>query len=171
MHPDREYYLRELVRELNENTNTLSRELSRLEKISLLRSERRGGAKFYQINRQHLLYPELRNMIVKTTGLGQTLRDELVRLGQVQWAFVYGSFAAGTEDAWSDIDLMIVGMVDLASLRTVLRGLEQRLGREINETVYDTEEFVRRRNEGDAFLERVMRGPKIVLIGDVDALT
>ena len=42
--------------------------------------------------------------------------------------------------------------------------------REINETVYDPEEFAQRRREGDAFLKRVLAGPKIALVGDLDAL-
>jgi predicted nucleotidyltransferase len=170
MHPDQEYHLKGLVQELSENNNALRRELNRLEGIGLLDTQRRGRAKFYRANTQHPIYPELRSIVVKTTGLGQTLQAALARLGEVEWAFVYGSFAAGKEDSWSDIDLMVVGRVDLESLRAVLRGLERRLGREINETVYDAEEFARQRNDGDAFLERVMQGPRIVLIGDVDAL-
>ncbi len=170
MHPDQEYHLKGLGQELGENNNALRRELNRLEGIGLLESRWRGRAKFYRINRQHPLYPELRSIVIKTTGLGQTLRAELARLGQVDQAFLYGSFAAGREDAWSDIDLMVIGQVDLDRLREILRDLEHRLGREINETVYDREEFARRRREGDAFLERVTQGPKIVLAGDVNAL-
>lgn len=106
----------------------------------------------------------------KTTGLGQTLRDALVALGPVDCAFIYGSFAKGEEHADSDVDLMIVGHIDLARLQRVLRDLEQQLGREINATVYTPQEFTQRRHEGDAFLRRVLLGPKIVLIGDADAL-
>jgi predicted nucleotidyltransferase len=83
---------------------------------------------------------------------------------------VYGSVARGEEDRGSDIDLLVVGQVDLAELRAVLRDLECRLGREINETVYGTVEFSERRRAGDAFLERVMQGPKIMLAGSTDAL-
>jgi predicted nucleotidyltransferase len=170
MHPDQEYHLKGLVQELSENNNALRRELNRLAAIGLLHSQWRGSAKFYQVDRKHPLYPELRSIVVKTTGLGETLRNELAALGNVQWAAVYGSFAAGEVDARSDIDLMLVGTLNLESLRRVLGNLERRLDREINETVYDPEEFARRRNEGDAFLERVMGSPKIVVLGDADAL-
>jgi len=170
MHPEGDYYLKELVRELNENNNALRRELNRLERIGLLCAEKRGPTKVYRVSRQHPLYPELKGLVLKTTGLGQAVRDRLTELGQIDIAFVYGSFARGEEDASSDIDLLIVGRVDLELLRPVLRELEQQLGREINETVYDFDEFIQRQREGDAFLRRVMAGPRIVLIGDADAV-
>jgi len=169
MHPDQEHHLKGLVRELDENNNALRRELNRLERIGLLDSQRKGRAKLYRTNRQHPIYLELRAIILKTTGLGQILRDEIANLGQIDFAFIYGSYAEGEDDTWSDIDLLIVGQVDLENLRRLLQDLEQRLGREINETVYSPQEFALRRRQGDAFLQRVMEGAKIVLVGDVDA--
>ena len=109
-------------------------------------------------------------MVFKTTGIGQTLKDHLAELGQIDQAFIYGSVAKGDEGANSDIDLLIVGEVELSRLRRLLRNLERRLGREINETVYGKGEFIQRQQEGDAFLLRVLSGPKIVLIGQGDAL-
>lgn len=170
MHPDQEYHLKGLVQELNENNNALRRELARFEGIGLLSSQRRARSKFYRINQQHLLYPDLKSIVLKTTGLGQVLRDELDKLKHIDCAFIYGSYASGEEDARSDIDLMFVGQVDLESLQSVLQSLERQLGREINETVYAPEEFAQQRRAGDAFLERVMRKPKIMLVGDANAL-
>jgi len=104
-------------------------------------------------------------IVLKTVGVGQALRDDLATLGQIDQAFIYGSFAKGEEGIGSDIDLMLVGEVDLDRLHRLLRELERRLGREINETAYDAEELAQRQREGEPFLLRVLQGPKIWLIG------
>ena len=168
--PDTEYYLKGLVRELGENNNAIRRELNRLTRIGLLCTRRQGNLKYYQVNKECPIYPELKSVVFKTTGMGQTLKDNLTELGQIDQAFIYGSVAKGDEGAHSDIDLLIVGEVELSRLRQLLRDLERRLGREINETVYGKGEFIQRQLEGDAFLLRVLSGPRIVLIGEGNAL-
>jgi predicted transcriptional regulator with HTH domain len=70
MHPEQEYYLKGLVRELGENNNSLRRELNRLEQVGLLRSVRRGGAKYYSVNRDHPIYPELKSVRFGCPGRG-----------------------------------------------------------------------------------------------------
>lgn len=169
-HPDAEYYLKGLVQELGENNNAIRRELKRLEKIGLLDSRRQGNLKYYRVNKRCPIYPELKDIVLKTAGVGQALRDDLATLGQIDQAFIYGSFARGEERIGSDIDLMLVGEMDLNRLHRLLRELERRLGREINETVFDPEEFAQRQGEGDPFLLRVLEGPKIRLIGGDDAV-
>jgi len=168
--PSAEYYLKGLVRGLGENNNTIRRELNRLSRIGLLCTRRQGNLKYYRVNKECPIYPELKSIVFKTTGIGQTLKDSLTELGQIDQAFIYGSVAKGDEGANSDIDLLIVGEVELSRLRRLLRDLERRLGREISETVYGKGEFIQRQREGDAFLLRVLSGPKIVLIGEGDAL-
>ncbi len=169
-HPDAEYHLKGLVGELGENNNTLRRELKRLEGIGLLSSRREGNLKLYRVNPNHLLYNELKRIVFKTTGVGQALWDALNELSQIDFALIYGSFAKGDERAASDLDLFIVGEVGLNKLRDVLHALERRLGREINETVYGSEEFRQRCEESDPFVRRVLDGPRIILIGSDDAL-
>jgi predicted nucleotidyltransferase len=139
--------------------------LNRLTKIGLLCSRRQGNLKYYQVNKECPIYPELKSVVFKTTGIGQTLKDNLTELGQIDQAFIYGSVARADEGADSDIDLLIVGEVELSRLRQLLRDLERHLGREINETVYGKGEFIQRQQEGDAFLLRVLSAPKIVLVG------
>ena len=168
--PDVEYYLKGLVRALGENNNAIRRELRRLEKIGLLNSRRQGNVKYYWVNKHCPIYPELKNIVLKTAGVGQALRDTLAALGQIDQAFIYGSFAKGEEKSDSDIDLMLIGEINLDRLHHLLRELEQRLGREINDVVYDREEFAHRQHESDPFLLRVLQGPKIWLIGGNDAL-
>lgn len=169
-HPDERFYARELARWLGEHYNAAWRELRNLEAIGLLASEEHAGVKYYRLNPEFPIYEELKRIVLKTTGLGQTLREALKRLGVVDWAFIYGSVAAGDEDLLSDIDLMLVGEVDLMAPSEVIGGLEDQLGRAINYLVLSRAELVQRAAEGEPFITNVLAGPKILLIGEENAL-
>jgi len=90
-HPDEQFYARELARHLGEHYNAVWRELNNLQDLGLLASEESAGVKFYRLNSGFSIYEELRRIILKTTGLGQVLRQEVGRLGAVEWAFVFVS--------------------------------------------------------------------------------
>ena len=169
-HPDEPFYARELARRLGTHYNAVWRELSNLETVGLLSSEQQASVKVYRLDPAFPIYEELKRIILKTTGLGQVLRQELSRLGSTEWAFVYGSVAAGEEDLRSDIDLMIVGQVDLMALSEVVARLEEQLGRAINYVVLSSHELMDRLAEGEPFLTNVLAGPKIMLIGEEDGL-
>ena len=169
-HPDEQFYARELARQLDAHYNAVWRELSNLEALGLLASEQQATAKVYRLNPGFPIYEELKRIILKTSGLGQVLHQELSRLGTVEWAFVYGSVAAGEEDLLSDIDLMLVGEVDLMALSEVIARLEEQLGRAINYVVLSQHELARRLAEGEPFLTNVLAGPKIMLIGEEHGL-
>jgi predicted nucleotidyltransferase len=169
-HPDEPFYARELARWLGEHYNAAWRELRNLEAIGLLASEEHAGVKYYRLNPEFPIYEELKRIVLKTTGLGQTLREAFKQLGVVEWAFIYGSVAAGDEDLLSDIDLMLVGEVDLMAPSEVIGGLEDQLGRAINYLVLSRAELVQRAAEGEPFITNVLAGPKILLIGEENAL-
>ena len=169
-HPDEQFYARELARQLDAHYNAVWRDLSNLEALGLLASEQHATAKVYRLNPGFPIYEELKRIILKTSGLGQVLHQELSRLGTVEWAFVYGSVAAGEEDLLSDIDLMLVGEVDLMALSEVIALLEEQLGRAINYVVLPQHELARRLAEGEPFLTNVLAGPKIMLIGEENGL-
>jgi predicted nucleotidyltransferase len=166
--PQSRFYTRQLERLLGESPYAIQRELRRLEGLGLLEAERQANIRYYWVNEHFPIFPELRGIILKTSGLGDTLREALAHLGAIEGAFIYGSVAAGDEDPWSDIDLMIVGEVDLLGLSEAVSRLEDSVGREINYTVYSSEELDSKLREGDPFLTNVQSGPKIMLIGSED---
>ena len=169
-HPDERFYARDLARRLEEHYNAVWRELGNLEAIGLLSSEENAAAKYYRLNPDFPINEELKRIVLKTTGLGGALREGLERLGAVEWTFVFGSVATGDDDLLSDIDLMLVGKVDLMLLSEVIARLEDQMGRAINYLILSREELVQRTAEGESFIRNVLAGPKIMLIGDEDAL-
>ncbi len=169
-HPDGRFYARELARQLDEHYNAVWRELNNLETIGLLASEESANLKHYRLNPAFPIYEELKRIVLKTTGLGEVLRQELGRLGTIEQAFIYGSVAAGNEDSLSDVDLMLIGQIDLVALSEVVARVENQLARAINYLVLSPAELARRLSEDDPFITNVMSGPKIMLIGEEDGL-
>ena len=168
MNPGKAFYVREIARATEENLNAVRRELANLESIGLLQSERRGNAKYYEVNREMPLYSELSSMVLKTEGVANVLQDRLTALG-VEVAFLYGSFARGTAGAESDIDLFIIGAIPEEKLILTMQEMEKKLSREINYVLFTSDEFEKRKKERDPFVANVLKEPKIMLIGELNA--
>ena len=168
--PNARFYIRELERKIKEEAKNVSRELKNLEALGLLISEKQGNLKYYSINEKFLLYPELKAIIFKTTGVQGLLKEALARLKGIETAFIYGTYATGKESESSDVDIMVIGKPDLTELNEVISDLEEKLNREINYMCFDQEEFKERRKAGDAFIKDVLSGEKIMLKGSDRAI-
>ena len=170
-HPGERFFVRQLETILGEDSTNLSRELARLAGLGILTCESEGREKYYQADGKCPIFPELQGLAIKTMGVADVLKSALTDMAdRIHVAFIYGSFAQGEPRADSDVDVMIVGDVRFTEVVSALAQAQQKLGREINPTVYPPEEF-RQKAAGDHhFIKRVLRGPKILLIGDEDDL-
>ena len=164
-HPEESFFVRQMALILKEDPTNVSREMARLEDLGILRSKRSGNLKHFQTNRECPFFEELKGLVLKTSGVAGRLQDALVKLTGIEFAFIYGSYAKGEENAGSDVDLFIIGNVDMDRLDSNLGRLEKALGREINYVLYSMEEFKAKRKARDGFLMDVLRTKKIVLVG------
>jgi len=165
--PETVFYQKELADGAGTGLYAVQRELARLERAGLVVRTPRGNRVYYRANRSHPAFEDLKRVILKTLGLGSTLRAALTPLAdRVRVAFIYGSFARGEETAASDIDLLVVGDLTLREASAVLGPAGRDLGREFNATVYPPEEFRTKAREGHPFVSEVLKGKKIYLIGD-----
>lgn len=170
-HPDERYFVRQLTALLKEDSTNISRELARLEKMGILVSTQVGRQKHYQANKKCAIFDELRGLAVKTTGLTDVLREALAPIvDQIASAFVYGSMASDEATAASDVDLLVVGNIDEMALHRALSQAENRLARPVNYTLMSQLEFHERRSEKGGFLDRVLSGPKIMILGSTDGI-
>lgn len=171
MRPEQQIHLRELARVIGAAPGTLKKELDALCEAGLLRAERVGNQVRFCANTAHPVFPELQALIRKTIGLVDALRLSLAPLaGRIDAAFVFGSMASGTESAGSDIDLMVVGDAGFAEVVDATYEAQAALGREINPKVMSASEWQTKKAERNAFLQDVLNKPRIMLIGDADAL-
>ena len=165
--PERSFYSNEIVRRVASGRGALQRELERLTQAGLVNVSLSGRQKYFQANPDSPIFDELRSIARKTFGLHAVLKQALSSVpGAIYWAFIYGSVAKGSDNAGSDIDLMVVGdRLSYSALFEHLAPVEQQLGRKINPTLYTAAEFQARRLSDNHFLRRVLEQTPIELRG------
>ncbi len=156
---DQEFFIRELTRILDEQINSLRRELENLENIGLLKSRERNRKKYYQINHHFLLLPELTSIIRKTNESNQTLLKKLSKLGNIDVLILTGAFI-GRED--EDVDLFIVGDVKEEDLEAFLNeNFPEQIIRHGNMT---KEDFLYRITLRDKFVQKLFSKTQNILL-------
>lgn len=166
LHPGESFHLREIARATNTQPGTLRRELAQLADAGVLSREKMGNLVRYKADTACPIYDELRGILKKTAGVADVLRAALASLGdKISVAFVYGSVASGAERRTSDIDVMVVGSASFEEVVGALHSSQEELRREINPSVYGPVEFKKKTKEKGSFLSRVLKGPKLFILG------
>ncbi len=169
-HPDESFFVRQIALLLKEDPTNVSREMARLEDLGILRSKRNGNLKHFQTNQECPFFEELKGLVLKTSGVAGRVRASFERLAGIEFAFIYGSYAKGEEKPDSDVDLLIIGDVDMDRLDSNLGKLEKTLSREINYVLYSMGEFKSKKKAKNGFLMDVLRGNKIMMVGTENGL-
>ena len=164
---DAEVHVRELARKSGLHEATIRQELRKLTRLDLVSARRSGNRAYYRANRDHPLYPDIHQLVVKTAGLVEVLTEAL-KHADVGVAFVFGSVAQSKETAHSDVDLMVIGSTGLRKLTSMLSGVSERVDREVNPHVMTEAEYRRRLKAKDHFVTHVLDGPKLFIIGRKD---
>jgi predicted nucleotidyltransferase len=164
-----ELHVREIARRAGLSEATVRQELKLLKSLQLVVARPSGNRTYYGANRGHPLFPEIRGLVAKTSGLVELLREALEG-ADVGVAFVFGSLAGGSEQARSDVDLMVIGSVSLRKLSERLAPVEARIGREINPHVLTPREFASRQHRREHFVTSVLGSRRIFVIGSDDVL-
>jgi predicted nucleotidyltransferase len=165
--PDRSFYANELYRLTGSGTGAGVRELTKLSNSGLVTVNKIGNQKHYQANRDTPIFEEVRGIVLKTFGMADVLRQGLMPMAdKISIAFIYGSIAKGSDTAKSDIDVMVIGdNIAYPDVYSSLMQAEQQLGRKVSPAIYSKGDVVRKLEEGNSFLTRIMTQPKIFLIG------
>lgn len=163
--PTARHHLRDLAARLCIDPSNLSKEMGRLEREGLFRSEVSGRQKYFQLNRHYPLIDEVRGIVTKTIGAAALLAQSLRTIEGIEEAYLYGSFARNQQDVASDIDVLVIGTPKDDTLAEAVGKLERQLGREINYTVLSRKELELRRRRQDAFLKNVWLNKRVLLVG------
>jgi len=166
IHPDEQYHIRAIVREVGAEINAVRRELSRLEDIGLLVKRRSSNRIYYRVNTDCTYYPDLLSLVSKDMGIGKAIVENAKKLGDIRFAMLSTGFMRGRESTVLDVDLFIVGRPDVAILKDLVSKSQEELGREINYSVMTLEEFNHRKRQNDQFINRVLSQGRSMLIGD-----
>jgi predicted nucleotidyltransferase len=167
--PGRSFFLNEMVALAGSGTGAVQRELRRLSDSGLVTVTQVANQKHYQANPDSPVFEELCSLIKKTVGLAEPLRIALESEHEkIHLALVYGSIAKKTENALSDIDLLIVSdEMILEDLYVLLSETEKDLKRKINPTLYTRAEFDKRLQNKNSFLMRILKEETILLVGEL----
>lgn len=157
-HPERDFGTVELLQHLGTSRSAGSSVINRWVQAGALRERRVGNQRRLSANPDYLLYEELRRMALKTVALTEPLAHALAPIAdRLTQAFVFGSVAAGQDTNESDVDLALVGDIDLFTVSPLLDPLEHELGRSIHVNVYDAQEWMAK---NDPVLKAIKSGPR-----------
>lgn len=168
--PNRQYYVREITRKIDEQINSVRRELSNLLTIGIVKSDSANNKLYYEVNQEFQYYNSLRSIFTSVAAEAPALQDtkeddevakKLRATGAVELAFLTGTFV---REFSSGTDLFVMGDVNRARVAKVVDEMEAELGREINFTIMTPDEYRYRYNLNDRFLMGVLDAKKIVLI-------
>ncbi len=162
--PEEEFYVREITQKIGKTLSGVRRELFQLEKLGLLKSEKRGNRLFFRLNHRFPLFYPLLLLMEKSYGLGAKLYQQRDRLGKLRLVLASNQFLTWAKDA-QGVDLVVVGRVVLPELGKIIRQEEKRRGREINYAVMDWREFRLRYRNSDPFLVNFLLRGVAVLVG------
>jgi len=164
MRPKRSWFLSDLSRHLRVQKTSLQRELANLEGAGIILREVQGRQVYYRANPACPFLSELQGLLAKTAGLLDVAREGLRRFEKrISFAFSYGSVGRGEEVAESDVDLMVVGKVGLSDLAISIKKMREQLSREVNPTVFSSEEFAAKAKK-DGFIRAVLDKPKLFVV-------
>ena len=170
-HTDESFYVSQIVQLLGKGSGAVQRELRLMTEAGLIIRIRKGNLVFYQANSKSPIFNELNDIVRKTFGVAGVIRKALEPVAdKIKVAFIFGSVAHNTDDRASDIDLMLIGPISFDDAVYSVSKAQDTLQREINPVVYPVGEFKKRLSEKHHFVQEVMEGKKIFIIGDEDEL-
>ncbi len=173
--PNRSFYVREITRKIDEQINSVRRELANLLSIGIISSDTTNNRLYYEVNQKYEHYPALAAIFggatlttaPETTIAKDTEGKTLKALGNVELAIYTGQF---TRDETSGIDFLLVGDVNQTKLAKFVTDLEVKEGKEIRYTVMSPTEFQYRQQVKDRFLSNVLNAKKQILLDKHDLL-
>ena len=156
LNPDTKGYLRQLAKEFDESTNGIRVELNKLSKAKIIESQKEGRNKIYKANTKHPLFKEIRQIVLKSTGIDKVISDIIEKTGDIYIAFLRGDYAVGKDSGL--IDLVIVGdNLNTEEIDRVRRKTEKLINRKINVLTLKKNEFKKLKRNFDS-------DPKLILL-------
>ena len=157
LHPEQEYFIRELTRLLSEQINSIRRELENLRRIGLVKARHRNRKKYYRIDTEFLLFPELRNLFAKLVQDESPLVTSMKSLPGIKLVLLAGSFC-GTD---SKVDLLLVGEVKREVVEALLA--QDPAHKLAKYSIFSEADFLYRVSLKDRFVLEILNDPRHIL--------
>jgi len=158
LNPDEEYFIRELTRKLDEQINSIRRELDNLKKLGLLKSKTKNRKKFYMVNKRFVIFNDLRNLVIKAMSGKDDLVKKITKFGNVEFLALLGVFV----DKPSPVDLLLVGDLDKNKLQEFLNS-EIETEKPIRFSILSKDDFLYRIKCKDQFIQSILTDPDNII--------
>ncbi|MBP7058114.1 hypothetical protein KBB06_02100 [Candidatus Gracilibacteria bacterium] len=156
--PDNEYFIRELTRKLDEQINSIRRELDNLKKLGLLKTKTRNRKKFFIVNKNFIVFSELRSIILKAISDKENVAKRIAGFGSLDVLILSGLFV----EKDSPIDLLLVGEIDRKQLEEFF-ATELETKRPVRFSIMNKEEYLYRRKCKDKFIADLLEDPDNII--------
>ena len=185
--PNRSFYVREITRKIEEQINSVRRELANLLSIGIITSDANNNRLYYEVNQKFEHYPPLAMIF---GGLSQAavakadtkssakpkatvpkpaadvapehpMAKDLRATGHIDLALLTGQF---TRDESSGIDLLAVGDINSSKMARFIEELEKSENKEIRYTVMKLSDYKYRVQIKDRFISKVLEAKKQIII-------
>jgi len=167
--PNRSFYVREITRKIDEQINSVRRELSNLLNIGIITSDTTNNKLYYEVNQRYDYYIPFRAIFAdehieaasQKVKSDNEWRDLIRELPGVRIAVLAGVLVKGSGSA---VDLLLVGDVPAAKLKAAVKQIEKIEGRELNYSLLSYDEFYYRLSVRDKFITEILNGKHAVLL-------
>lgn len=166
--PNRSFYVREITRKIDEQINSVRRELANLLNVGIISSETNNNRLYYEVNQKYEYYKPLQQIFGNAPITAATTDEEtpdektlLKALGNVELILFTGQF---TRDERSGIDILIVGDVNQTQVSKYVNGLEASEGKELKYVTLTPGEYQYRTEVNDRFLTMVMQSKTQIIV-------
>jgi hypothetical protein len=170
--PNRSFYVREITRKIDEQINSVRRELANLLNVGIIISDNTNNRLYYEVNQTYEFYEPLKAIFgeagtggakasPKTAAAVTAESDKLKSLGNLELVIYTGQF---TRDESSGVDVLIVGDVNQNAVNKYMADLEAQEGKELRYTVMTARELAYRRQIKDRFINTLLESKKQVIL-------
>jgi len=177
--PNRSFYVREITRKIDEQINSVRRELANLLNVGIIMSDTTNNRVYYEVDQKYEFYQPLleifgtptRKKTAKQKAASTPQSDEttaLKALGNIDIAVLLGQF---TRDETSGVDLLVVGNVNQHAVQKYVADLEAQEGKEIRYAIMSLADFMYRKQINDRFVGNILLSKKQVLLDKPELLS
>lgn len=170
--PGQPFYVREITRKIDEQINSVRRELSNMLEVGIITSDSSDNKLFYQVNQRYDYYIPLRAIFNNTSDLKSSITVSDNSSVDTYGPMLYGvpgirlAIFSGVlvQDSTTKVDVLLVGDISPAKVNVLIKDIEKGEGREINYSLLTYEDFYYRLSVRDRFITEIVNGKHIVVV-------
>lgn len=173
--PGRAFYVREITRKIDEQINSVRRELANMLNVGIIKSENSNNRLYYEVNQDYVHYEPLQQIFVTASTESKALKEvemtgdwtnRLKPLGDVREAILSGQLVHGSD---ASVDVLLVGSINKTQAKKFVKELEEDEGKQLNYVVMEYQDFYYRLSIKDRFVMSVIN-TKHTVIADTEQI-